>query len=363
MKSASAGLPMRSKRSATVLMSQAPRRSSRSQPYTAGTFGHFSIERSTISSIGSSGIAPDTGSSEKGREAPAALRQAIQQDAVGLVALENFPAAVTGEVLVAHLVQFFAQQREREPREQRMAAFQVAPDRERGRLYPVHQQIVHELHVGADAPRDVLVLDGDERRSFHRSVELAQRMPAGEAAVARGAVAERLGLEEIRNQKKPARLENRLHDGQGRRERNVLEALAEQRHVVAAAAFLDRKILEAALEDPRRGARVAGEPLPHRVAEILRRDDAVGAIAAIEQLAQQMPRAAADVEDADLALGLGQLRDQHIVVALLGGGEVAERELQVPVPQAVVQIFYGEELLSQHQAQLPAVHFFHASTG
>src|SRR6266581_8257545 len=52
MKSASAGLPMRSKRSAMVLMSQPPRRSSESQPYTAGTSGHFSIDRNTISSIG-----------------------------------------------------------------------------------------------------------------------------------------------------------------------------------------------------------------------------------------------------------------------------------------------------------------------
>src|SRR5881396_3311956 len=51
MNSFTAAWAMRSKRPATVLIIQFPRRSSESQPYTAGTAGHFSIERSTISSI------------------------------------------------------------------------------------------------------------------------------------------------------------------------------------------------------------------------------------------------------------------------------------------------------------------------
>src|SRR5437899_12693697 len=52
MNSLTAAWAMRSKRPATVLIIQLPRRSSESQPYTAGTSGHFSIERNTISSIG-----------------------------------------------------------------------------------------------------------------------------------------------------------------------------------------------------------------------------------------------------------------------------------------------------------------------
>src|SRR5919109_127864 len=46
MKSRSAALPMR-----LPLMSQLPRRSSSSQPYTAGTFGHLARLRATISSM------------------------------------------------------------------------------------------------------------------------------------------------------------------------------------------------------------------------------------------------------------------------------------------------------------------------
>src|SRR5438309_5702334 len=52
MNSLTAAWAMRSKRPATVLIIQLPRRSSESQPYTAGTSGHFSIDRNTISSIG-----------------------------------------------------------------------------------------------------------------------------------------------------------------------------------------------------------------------------------------------------------------------------------------------------------------------
>src|SRR6266545_3588368 len=52
MNSLTAAWAMRSKRPATVLIIQFPRRSRESQPYTAGTSGHFSIERNTISSIG-----------------------------------------------------------------------------------------------------------------------------------------------------------------------------------------------------------------------------------------------------------------------------------------------------------------------
>src|SRR5262245_26578753 len=47
MNSRSAALPIR-----LPLMSQLPRRSSSSQPYTAGTFGHLAMLRATISSIG-----------------------------------------------------------------------------------------------------------------------------------------------------------------------------------------------------------------------------------------------------------------------------------------------------------------------
>src|SRR6478736_3963368 len=51
MKSLTAGLAMRSKRPDTFLIIQLPRRSSDSQPYTDGTFGHFSMPRMTISSM------------------------------------------------------------------------------------------------------------------------------------------------------------------------------------------------------------------------------------------------------------------------------------------------------------------------
>src|SRR5262245_14727114 len=51
MKSFTAGLAMRSKRPETFLINQLPRRSSESQPDTAGTFGHFSMPRMTISSM------------------------------------------------------------------------------------------------------------------------------------------------------------------------------------------------------------------------------------------------------------------------------------------------------------------------
>src|SRR5439155_26553237 len=94
------------------------------------------------------------------------LRKAIEQQAIGLVALEHFLAAVSGEIFVVQLAQFLSQQPEREPREERIAAVDLAPDWERRRLDPVHQQVVHQLHVGTDAPRDVLVLDEDEGRSL-----------------------------------------------------------------------------------------------------------------------------------------------------------------------------------------------------
>src|SRR3979409_250861 len=51
MNSLTAALAMRSKRPPAVFTIQFPRRSSESQPYTAGTSGHFSIDRDTISSI------------------------------------------------------------------------------------------------------------------------------------------------------------------------------------------------------------------------------------------------------------------------------------------------------------------------
>src|SRR5690242_3406071 len=50
MNSLTAGLAMRSKRPETPLTFQFPRRSRESQPYTAGTFGHFNMPRTTISS-------------------------------------------------------------------------------------------------------------------------------------------------------------------------------------------------------------------------------------------------------------------------------------------------------------------------
>src|SRR5690349_20386110 len=50
MNSLTAGLAMLSKRPETPLTFQLPRRSRESQPYTAGTFGHLSVPRTTISS-------------------------------------------------------------------------------------------------------------------------------------------------------------------------------------------------------------------------------------------------------------------------------------------------------------------------
>src|SRR6266496_320730 len=364
MNSLTAAWAMRSKRPATVLIIQFPRRSRESQPYTAGTSGHFSIERNTISSIGAlvcsesnpqADPAPNEGQTHEretiqillrrfprrhahGRHrdvqaaqrrlnrAPATLRKAVQQQPVDLVALEDFLAAVAGEILAIHPVQFLAQQPEREPREQRIAALDVAPDRERGRPDPVHQNIVHQLHVGTDAPRDVLVLDENERRQLHRSVKILQRMAAAEAGI-EGPALWRIALEEIGNEEQPSRLQDRLEDRQGNRRRNVLEAFAEQHDIVVAPALLDRKILEATLENPRPIARAIRQLPAHCVAEVLGRDDAVRAVASVEHLPQQLPRAAADVENADLAFGRGQLRDQHVVVTLLGGGEIAELKL------------------------------------
>src|SRR6266705_3568414 len=71
-------------------------------------------------------------------------RKAIEQQAIGLVALEHFLAAVSGEIFVVELVQFLSQQPEREPREERIAALDVAPDGERRRHDRVHQQVVHQ---------------------------------------------------------------------------------------------------------------------------------------------------------------------------------------------------------------------------
>src|SRR6266513_6398339 len=117
MNSLTAALAMRSKRPATVLIIQFPRRSSESQPYTAGTSGHFIIERNTIWSIFVA----------RGRRS--SLRQAVEQQAIALVALEDFPAAVAGKILVVHPVQFLAQQPHRHPQEQRIAVLDVARDR------------------------------------------------------------------------------------------------------------------------------------------------------------------------------------------------------------------------------------------
>src|SRR5213078_3495975 len=57
------------------------------------------------------------------------LRKAIEQQAIGLVALEHFPAAVAGEIFVVELVELPAKQPEHEPREERITALDVAPDR------------------------------------------------------------------------------------------------------------------------------------------------------------------------------------------------------------------------------------------
>src|SRR6266498_2548330 len=128
MNSLTAAWAMRSKCPATVLIIQFPRRSRESQPYTAGTSGHFSIERNTISSIGALVCWHRDVQAAQRRlnRAPATLRKAVQQQPVDLVALEDFLAAVAGEILAIHPVQFLAQQPEREPREQRIAALDVA---------------------------------------------------------------------------------------------------------------------------------------------------------------------------------------------------------------------------------------------
>src|SRR5690242_6284859 len=69
MNSLTAGLAMRSKRPDTPLTFQFPRRSRESQPYTAGTFGHFSMPRTTMSSIARGGsLSPDIRGARDPRE-------------------------------------------------------------------------------------------------------------------------------------------------------------------------------------------------------------------------------------------------------------------------------------------------------
>src|SRR5216110_3311901 len=115
---------------------------------------------------------------------------------------------VAGEIFVVELVELPAQQSEREPRKERIAVLDVAPDRERGRLDPVHQQVVHQLHVGTYAPRNVLVLDGNEGRLLHRSVEILQRMAAAEAGI-EGRALGPIPLEEIGDEQQRSGLQDR----------------------------------------------------------------------------------------------------------------------------------------------------------
>src|SRR5258705_4395440 len=110
-------------------------------------------------------------------------------------------------------------------------------------------------------------------RSFHRGVEILQRMAAAEAGI-EGRALGRIVLEEIGNEQQPSRLEDRLENRQGNRWRDVLKTFAEQGHVVAAPALRDRKILEAALENPGSIARAVRQLPAHCLAQVLGRDHA-----------------------------------------------------------------------------------------
>ncbi len=94
----------------------------------------------------------------------------------------------------------------------------------------------------------------------------------------------------------------------------------------------------------------------HGLGERRRRHEAVGGIAAVQHLRQQVAGAAADIEHAHARRRLRQARDQHLVEALLRNRGVGERQLEVGVPQPVVQVLDAEQLAREHQAEFFAVH-------
>jgi len=124
--------------------------------------------------------------------------------------------------------------------------------------------------------------------------------------------------------------------------------------------WLDRKISNPALEqsgiDGPSGPQLSGRTASPRSLDGMRRSAYTpGQSSWREQLSVPQPTSSTRT----FALRPRQLRDQHVVVALLRDRQVAELELEVRVPEPVVQVFHVEELPCQEQAQLPAVHFFH----
>jgi len=80
-----------------------------------------------------------------------------------------------------------------------------------------------------------------------------------------------------------------------------LEALAENSHIIFSRVFVDGEVLKTALEKTALRAGVLFLMLAHQLAKRRRGDQAVGLIAALEQLAEHVPGAAAYVQNPDRA--------------------------------------------------------------
>ena len=69
-----------------------------------------------------------------------------------------------------------------------------------------------------------------------------------------------------------------------------------------------------------------------------------------------MAGSASDIEDASTRVHIGQEGQQHVVVPLLGQRGVLDGQLQILLPETVVKVLEPEELPSQDESQLTAVH-------
>jgi hypothetical protein len=176
------------------------------------------------------------------------------------------------------------------------------------------------------------------------------------ALVPRATVTVRRCLEEIADDEEAAGLEQLLDERQRIGWLDVLKALAEQDDIVARSGVPDGKVLEATLEDLRLIPGALPNPLPDKCAEVLGWDDAVGEEAAVEHLADEVPRAAAHVEHAHFTGCRRELRENEVAVALLSDTQVPEGELEIRVPETVVQILDVPQLLREHKTKFTTVH-------